>query len=779
MTTKYEAPQKEYNPKNPDLYKQVEIPPLPIPELNVIALDNGLSTIGDGALQSRNFRTGASGYRLRSDGTFEAREGVFSGTFNIGGTIITINSSEDIQNNLDKVFSEGGGTVYLQPGTYLLDADINIPSGVVLEGVARDTVIIDCNNAYNINLSGTDVYEDGNVSITNGTTTVTGTSTVFTSDMAGRYIWLQDFWYEIASVTSDTELEITEDYEGDTLTNDTTYIISAINISPILKKVTIKNSTGSGIISNYSRELEIDDIYVTGCGVGIECNYIQYPRIYCSSLSNGKGAVLKYVVGYLINFSEFAYSTIGAGIEMEHCFNASFFNTSCESNAGDGLNMINCTDTAFISSSFMFNSGNGIELESSCTDLQFVANSISYNDDDGLKLTATSDRNTVSSTSIIENGGYGINIVDSGCENTQIIAPAFDNNASGNIDDNGTGTVIIGISALKITYTGTPLIPLIFSIVNNSITTVPNVAVAGQQTYYATTGPTIDSFSYGEASASSGDRLETLSFDDLVGVNSSFTPTGCAALTSLSAPKLKKIISSFNPNTMASLTTLSFPELVTVGGSFLASSMASLTTLSFPELVTVGADFFPKTMASLTTLSFPKLEKIGTSFNPSAMAALTTVAFPELTFIGFSFTVNSLSSCTSLSFAKLEKIGNFVNINNMTSLTTISLPSMISYGSTIAANTSLGALSSVTLGTIGTLKSIAGATINLSGQAIPSANVNAILALLVSLDGTNGTTTWGTGKTLTINGGTNGAPTGQGATDKATLQARGATITTN
>lgn len=104
---------------------------------------------------------------------------------------------------------------------------------------------------------------------------------------------------------------------------------------------------------------------------------------------------------------------------------------------------------------------------------------------------------------------------------------------------------------------------------------------------------------------------------------------------------------------------------------------------------------------------------------------------------------------------------------------------MIVWGSNIAMNSSNGNLASITLGTIGTLKQIAGTTITLSGQKLTSANVNAIMALLVSLNGSSGTTAWGSGKTLTINGGTNGAPTGQGITDKATLVARGATITTN
>lgn len=105
---------------------------------------------------------------------------------------------------------------------------------------------------------------------------------------------------------------------------------------------------------------------------------------------------------------------------------------------------------------------------------------------------------------------------------------------------------------------------------------------------------------------------------------------------------------------------------------------------------------------------------------------------------------------------------------------------MVNYASTITVPSATCAnVASVTLGTVGTLKSILGATITLSGLKLPSANVNAVLALLVSLDGTNGTTLWGSGKTLNISGGTNGAPTGQGITDKATLVARGATVTTN
>jgi hypothetical protein len=104
---------------------------------------------------------------------------------------------------------------------------------------------------------------------------------------------------------------------------------------------------------------------------------------------------------------------------------------------------------------------------------------------------------------------------------------------------------------------------------------------------------------------------------------------------------------------------------------------------------------------------------------------------------------------------------------------------MITYKGTIVVSVGFGNIVTVTLGTPGVLKSIAGATINISGQKLDAASVNGILALLVSLDGTNGTTLWGAGKTVNLSGGTSAAPSGQGILDKATLIARTATVTTN
>ena len=249
--------------------------------------------------------------------------------------------------------------------------------------------------------------------------------------------------------------------------------------------------------------------------------------------------------------------------------------------------------------------------------------------------------------------------------------------------------------------------------------------------------------------------LEFTNLNSLLTPSSGFSPSGLANLTSLSLPELTYVGSSFNPIQCGSLTALSIPLLVFVGNAFSPGTMAALTTLSAPALAFVGGNFQPATMASLTTFSFPALKYIAGQFAPATMASLAVISLPNL-----------------------QKIGGGSTVSAMASLTQVSLPSMVAYVAGLTASSGLGNLTTVTLGTIGTLK-IGPSPISITGQKLDQASVNGILALLVSLDGTNGTTLWGAGKTVNLSGGTSAAPSGAGISDKATLVARGATVTTN
>lgn len=81
-----------------------------------------------------------------------------------------------------------------------------------------------------------DDYTTGNVSnIANGNTTVTGSGTIWVSSMVGSYIRITSDgrWYKVASVTSNTALELDNNYEGTTISSGSeAYTIGELPLLP-------------------------------------------------------------------------------------------------------------------------------------------------------------------------------------------------------------------------------------------------------------------------------------------------------------------------------------------------------------------------------------------------------------------------------------------------------------------------------------------------------------------------------------------------------------------
>lgn len=75
-------------------------------------------------------------------------------------------------------------------------------------------------------LSTEESYTTGTIAVSEGSTTVTGTDTVWTSAMAGWFIKLPDGnWYEVDEVASGTSLTVKIAYIGDTGTGETYILI--------------------------------------------------------------------------------------------------------------------------------------------------------------------------------------------------------------------------------------------------------------------------------------------------------------------------------------------------------------------------------------------------------------------------------------------------------------------------------------------------------------------------------------------------------------------------
>ena len=345
---------------------------------------------------------------------------------------------DDIQDTLDEIALNGGGILYLLPGTYTLTSNINIPSGVELSGTSRDNCIIECVD-YSINMKGGDTYSIGTVSISNGDTTLIGDGTTFVNTMVDSSIWLDGYWYLITAFTSTTELEI-EEYGGVDLTNSD-YVIADINTNSIVSNLTIQNSSGVGILCEYSREPILNDVNISGCATGIDMNYVLFPSLLCSSYSNGINLDMNFVEGYKIDFSEFSFSTTGAGVVMTNTRNAIIINSSITYNTGEGITLTNCSKLPFIACDISYNGTSGIEFISDCYDNQINNTICSHNGTNGIKLTATSDRNILNSLTVTDNGTFGITISNGNCDNNILLGVIASGNVSGSLSDSGTGTL--------------------------------------------------------------------------------------------------------------------------------------------------------------------------------------------------------------------------------------------------------------------------------------------------------------------------------------------------
>ena len=276
----------------------------------------------------------------------------------------------------------------------------------------------------------------------------------------------------------------------------------------------------------------------------------------------------------------------------------------------------------------------------------------------------------------------------------------------------------------------------------------------------------------------------SISFPKLTTVLSTLFGLGAPYVQSYNLPMLTTVGSNLSPTSWASLTSFYLPVLATVGGTFSPSNMNALTSLNLPALTTVGVSFSPNTMASLTSLSIPVLAIVGNTFGPNSMAALTSLSAPALTTIaGGSFTPTTMASLTSMSFPALTSVYGIFAPATMASLTSITISSMVRIGTGVISGSIISIISGTAALTTfqlpSTLLQIGNGAGNvvITSAALNQASVDNILVRLAALDGTGGTTAFSS-RVVTITG-TSSTPSATGLAAKATLVARGCTVTNN
>jgi hypothetical protein len=274
-------------------------------------------------------------------------------------------------------------------------------------------------------------------------------------------------------------------------------------------------------------------------------------------------------------------------------------------------------------------------------------------------------------------------------------------------------------------------------------------------------------------------NLTSLSFPSLTSTNYQVDINACQYITSISLPVYSGTIGLYDLPAVTSLTLNGATVIVYLNGLPALPSLSTLST-SFEAYLTddqVGT-------TGITTVSAPNATTFKWHDNRGSNIAtvLESASAPLATDIYFRTAnegaISELSPFASADFPSVTYVYR-MKIRNC-SITTLDLSTVITYnvGEDIDIDNN-PYLTSAIIGVIGTLKSIGSDSVRLENNALTETCVNDVLALLVSLDGTNGTTEFGSGKYLYLEGGTNSAPTGQGILDVATLTSRGCTVTTN
>ena len=379
----------------------------------------------------------------------------------------------DIQQAIDYVNSLGGGAVLIKAGTYDVTEEITIPSNVYLTGESPfNTTIRNTGTNRAILIDGEFRTNSDSVSLTNGDATVTGTSSSFVTDgvQAGDVLFVRDLGVEyiVASVTDNTHLEITENYQGDAISGAFFTIYDASNSSNIgISNVTIDGSAVEAesfvttVVISEGRNITLENVIITGSleADDLTITDVANYRISNSIFKNASDRGIAIGGGYGVLSGVYGNKNGAYGIYISS--SARLIGCQVVANGADGI--------------FMEQGGNNAPLVEGCF--------ISGNAGSGV-IVVLCEGAQVQNNRIVNNGSYGIE-VGGGPDvsvDTIISGNYIDGNTSGDISDSGTGT----IRATRYV----PIDPVLVLNTNPTVTSFADLDVTAQTsaTAYAVTG---------------------------------------------------------------------------------------------------------------------------------------------------------------------------------------------------------------------------------------------------------------------------------------------------
>jgi hypothetical protein len=218
---------------------------------------------------------------------------------------------------------------------------------------------------------------------------------------------------------------------------------------------------------------------------------------------------------------------------------------------------------------------------------------------------------------------------------------ASDNAGTGATDVTIAGGGGAALTAITVTYTGTPVYPFKCNVIQPE-------GVQINSTLYTASGKWVLTFGdYLNDPPFYLDGYTTLSFPDLVGVRNDFY-FGFSASDTIEefvSDSLVVIGGNYQVSSNAALTTNSQAALVVIGGNYYVYDNPALETNSQDALTTIGGNYEVYDNAALVSLTLPAIESMGGAIsmivNVGTMALLTTFTLGSgLLLVGGNVTIN-------------------------------------------------------------------------------------------------------------------------------------------
>lgn len=405
--------------------------------------------VSDGFIESVGFVSGSQGWKISADGSVEFNDGTFRGSLVIGGTVVTITPTSDIQATINALPADGG-IIYLAPGTWNVSSDIVFPDNVSIIGTGPNTIVDFGGTAHGFKALGTLLYNTGTFAISDGSNTVVGTGTNWTSAYIGKTITLGTLPFTIVSVNSTTNITIAGPYYGPAVATGTYVIFTPVqNIR--LASFTIQNSTSTGLQVQYlAGQFAIQFLNIFSCGAGISLNYVGFPvlNFTVAGTTAGHGVSISNTTAVVLEGSSADTTVGGDSLHLVNVTNTGIHNSDFSNASGCGISITSCSNIGIENMNLSRNTSHGMELVSGNTAIQINQVTLEGNGGDGIRLTASSSQTIIAESNIYNNTGYGVNVVDSTSTKNTVSVNILTTNTSGSVNDAGTSTIIRGNSGV-------------------------------------------------------------------------------------------------------------------------------------------------------------------------------------------------------------------------------------------------------------------------------------------------------------------------------------------